>query len=100
MASGKFVALGSVQHLKSKFLDGYTIEVNCCTSASEGEIQGAIATIQNDAVPGSRLLESHGRFLRFGIASASSTGLGTLFQQLQLLKATRSEIDTYSVSQW
>lgn len=100
MTNGKFAALGSVQHLKSKFVDGYSIEVNCHTHASAEIVETVTATVLDQVVPGSVLLESHGRFLRFGVSKMSSQSLGTMFQQMQLLKNANSDVDTYSVSQW
>lgn len=98
MVSGKFLCLGSVQHLKSKYLDGYTIDVHCASGTTESEVQQVVATILTDTLPGSTLAERHGRFMRFNVASVTSLGLGTTFRKLQELKECTS-ISNYSCSQ-
>lgn len=99
LARGKFASLGSVQHLKSKFLDGYFIEISCHDSLSDEIINEVANEIQHVLIPGSRVVESHGRFLRFTISRSASVPLGMIFQQLQVLKTERHVVDRYSVSQ-
>lgn len=42
MGNGRLLCLGSVQKLKSKYLDGYTVDVFCQTSASTDEIEAVV----------------------------------------------------------
>jgi ATP-binding cassette subfamily A (ABC1) protein 3 len=98
MVSGKFLCLGSVQHLKSKYLDGYTIDVHCASGTGESEVKEVVTTILTDTLPGSTLAERHGRFMRFNVASVSSLGLGTTFRRLQQL-TEGSSVSNYSFSQ-
>lgn len=95
---GKLLCLGSVQHLKSKYLNGYTIDVYC---GNESAVDALVNEILNSTLPGSTLVERHGRFLRFDLSSLdSSGGLGTLFRQLQSLKENGLFcLENYSISQ-
>ena len=98
MVRGKFLCLGSVQHLKSKYLDGYTVDVHCESGTGDSEVQEVVATILTDTLPGSKLAERHGRFMRFDVSSVSSVGLGAIFRKLQELKECTS-VSNYSFSQ-
>jgi len=99
MVKGKFMCLGSVQHLKSKYMDGYSIDVFCRGGASFK----AVDRLENEvlwALPGCRLSERHGRFLRFEVSNVSSLGLGTCFRRLQELRSDPElHVENYSVSQ-
>jgi len=100
MAHGEFVALGSVQHLKTKYLDGYNIALNCKYDTPGHLIDGVISDITNQIVPGSRLQERHGRFLTFDVPRMSDVGLGTCFRRLQNLKESESSpVENYSLTQ-
>jgi ATP-binding cassette subfamily A (ABC1) protein 3 len=100
MAHGQFIALGSIQHLKSKYLDGYSIDMSASPGTSEDEIDTVISEIVNKVLPGSHLNERHGRFLTFDMPRMSDLGLGTCFKRLQELKeSARSPIESYSLSQ-
>lgn len=95
MVKGQYLCLGSVQHLKSKYLDGYTIFVQCAGGTPDAEVDDVVATILSETLPGSTLAERHGRFLRF---DTSSVGLGATFRRLRELKESTSVAD-YSISQ-
>jgi hypothetical protein len=100
MAHGQFVALGTVQHLKTKYLDGYNIDMNCVANTPDSIIDGIIADISNDAIPGSKLTERHGRFLTFDVPRMSDVGLGVCFQKLQEMKEDPNcPVENYSLSQ-
>ena len=100
MANGRLLCLGSVQALKSKFLDGYTVDVFCQCEASVEEIDAVTDRILSDVLVGSRLLERHGRFLRFDVPSLSSTGLGSTFRHMQVMKGSgECKIENYSIQQ-
>ena len=98
MVKGQFLCLGSVQHLKSKYLDGYTIDVHCEGGTPDADVQEVVSLILTETLPGSTLAEQHGRFLRFNVSSVSSLGLGTTFRKLQELKESTS-VSNYSISQ-
>jgi ABC-type multidrug transport system ATPase subunit len=100
MAMGKIVAIGSVQHLKSKYLDGYTIDINCRSGTPEHIVDAVVSDVLEGAVPGSKLAERHGRFLRFDVSRVSALGLGTTFHRLQELKKSGLAVENYSISQW
>jgi len=101
MVKGVMLCLGSVQHLKTKFLDGYTIDVQCDSHASDSQVDVTVATILQDALPGAQLSERHGRFLRFDLPSLScSLGLASTFRRLQELKNSDTAfLENYSISQ-
>ena len=100
MAKGQLLCLGSVQHLKTKYLDGYTIDVFCSVNSSNTEVDKVVDDVVQYALPGSSLAERHGRFLRFDFPNASSVGLGTTFRNLESLKQTPgSALESYSIAQ-
>ena len=55
MAKGRLVALGPVQHLKTKYLDGYIIDLNCHSNTPEHVIDAVVADVLKTVVPGSKL---------------------------------------------
>jgi hypothetical protein len=99
MAKGRLIAIGSVQHLKTKYLDGYTIDISCRSNAPDYMVGATIADVLETVVPGSRLSEHHGRFLKFDVPRVSTLGLGTTFKRLQELKASGDCVENYSISQ-
>ena len=100
MAQGQFVALGTVQYLKTKYLDGYNIEICCRSDATEEAIDTVVSNILQDIVPGSLVTERYGRFIKFELSKASSIGLGSTFHKLQTLKKSDHAVENYSLSQW
>jgi ABC-type multidrug transport system ATPase subunit len=100
MAHGRFVALGTVQHLKSKFLDGYTVEINCKPNTSELVVDQLVSELLTKTLPGSTVAERHGRFVTLDVPRISSIGLGVCFKRLQALKdRIDSTVENYSMSQ-
>jgi hypothetical protein len=103
MARGELVAIGSIQHLKTKFLDGYTVDVVCQAGVPDDVIDTVVSDIVQSVLPGSMLSERFGQFLKFEVSKASTLGLGTMFRRLQELKHDSlgdRRIDNYSISQW
>ncbi|XP_066192370.1 phospholipid-transporting ATPase ABCA7 [Sylvia atricapilla] len=92
MVNGRFRCLGSVQHLKNRFGDGYTVVVR-----AGGPGPAAIQTLLQQHFPGIVLREQHGGLLQYHLP-ASVTSLATVFS---LLAANRGpcHIEDYSVSQ-
>ncbi|NWY44969.1 ABCA1 protein, partial [Sylvia atricapilla] len=92
MVNGRFRCLGSVQHLKNRFGDGYTVVVR-----AGGPGPAAVQTLLQQHFPGIVLREQHGGLLQYHLP-ASVTSLATVFS---LLAANRGpcHIEDYSVSQ-
>jgi hypothetical protein len=81
-------------------LDGYTIDLFCSASSSESQVDEIVKQVLENALPGSRLVERHGRFLRIDIRSLSSLGLGTTFRRFESLKDNPDlQVENYSISQ-
>jgi ATP-binding cassette subfamily A (ABC1) protein 3 len=100
MGNGELLCLGSVQHLKSKYLDGYTIDMFCGSTSSETDRDALVSELLENSLPGSLLAERHGRFLRFDVPTLPSLGLGYTFRRLQALKGSCSfPLENYSISQ-
>ncbi|NWI00272.1 ABCA1 protein, partial [Tichodroma muraria] len=92
MVNGRFRCLGSVQHLKNRFGDGYTVVVR-----AGGPGPTAVQTLLQQHFPGIVLREQHGGLLQYHLP-ARVTSLATVFS---LLAAHRGpcHIEDYSVSQ-
>jgi len=100
MVKGQMLCLGSVQHVKSKYLDGYTIDVHCIPGTLDAVVDGLVQEILHTCLPESILAERHGRFLRFEVSSLGRLGLGATFQRLQELKEQDQWcVENYSISQ-
>jgi len=114
IVNGQMTALGSVQHLKSKILDGYIIDIQCASDAPLESLNMVKAHVKN-AIERCELDEQHGRFLRFSVkrrttltrteSSESSTAfnsysLSKIFKTLLEAKANPAlKIQDYLVSQ-
>jgi len=113
MKSGSMRCLGSVQHLKNKFMlkSNYTVDVMCESHVKSDVMDRLQHEILNVAFEGSEVTERHGSFLRFDAASGRSIeekgdasiprlDLGNLFMRMQNLKEdARFQIEDYSISQ-
>uniref|UniRef100_A0A670ZVG2 P-type phospholipid transporter n=1 Tax=Pseudonaja textilis TaxID=8673 RepID=A0A670ZVG2_PSETE len=94
MVNGRFRCLGSVQHLKNRFGDGYTIIVRIAGANPD------LAPVENFfklAFPGSVLKEKHHNMLQYQLPSSPSS-LARIFSILSQNKK-RLHIEDYSVSQ-
>ncbi|XP_042335728.1 phospholipid-transporting ATPase ABCA1-like [Sceloporus undulatus] len=94
MVNGRFQCLGSVQHLKNKFGDGYTIILRISgTNPDTGPVEKFI----QDSFPGIVLKEKHYCTLQYQLPSCNCS-LAKIFGTLS---AHRSDyhIEDYSVSQ-
>ena len=94
MVNGRFRCLGSVQHLKNRFGDGYTIVLR--VGGPEPDLGPVLAFI-NAEFPGSLLKEKHRNMLQYQLPSALSS-LTWIFSTLAKHKQ-RLCIEDYSVSQ-
>ncbi|XP_064252178.1 phospholipid-transporting ATPase ABCA7 isoform X1 [Passer domesticus] len=92
MVNGRFRCLGSVQHLKNRFGDGYTVVVRV-----GGPGPAAVQALLQQRFPGIVLREQHGGLLQYHLP-ARATSLAAVFS---LLAAHRGpcHIEDYSVSQ-
>uniref|UniRef100_A0A8D1WD46 P-type phospholipid transporter n=1 Tax=Sus scrofa TaxID=9823 RepID=A0A8D1WD46_PIG len=94
MVNGRFRCLGSVQHLKNRFGDGYTIVVRI--AGSNPDLQ-PVQEFFGHAFPGSVLKEKHRNMLQYQLPSSLSS-LARIFSVLSQSKK-RLHIEDYSVSQ-
>ncbi|NWR89634.1 ABCA1 protein, partial [Furnarius figulus] len=92
MVNGRFRCLGSVQHLKNRFGDGYTVVVRAGGPGPE-----AVQTLLQQHFPSIVLRERHGGLLQYHLP-ARAASLADVFS---LLAAHRGpcHIEDYSVSQ-
>jgi len=97
MVSGKMRCLGSPQHLKSRFLDGYNIDVHCDYGCSEVEIDCVERYIVKAFA--AKVEERFSRFLRFSVDKLAE-GLGGAFMKLEeSKKGDDLKILDYAVTQ-
>ncbi|NXN62658.1 ABCA1 protein, partial [Rynchops niger] len=92
MVNGRFRCLGSVQHLKNRFGDGYTVVVRVGGPGPE-----LVESLMLRRFPGIVLKERHGGLLQFQLPSRA----GSLASVFSVLAAHRGpcHIEDYSVSQ-
>uniref|UniRef100_A0A8C2TQN9 P-type phospholipid transporter n=1 Tax=Coturnix japonica TaxID=93934 RepID=A0A8C2TQN9_COTJA len=94
MVNGRFRCLGSVQHLKNRFGDGYTIVVRIAGGNPDLK---PVEEFFGHAFPGSVLKEKHRNMLQYQLPSSQSS-LARIFSVLSQNKK-RLHIEDYSVSQ-
>uniref|UniRef100_A0A4W5PCN1 ATP-binding cassette sub-family A member 2 n=1 Tax=Hucho hucho TaxID=62062 RepID=A0A4W5PCN1_9TELE len=93
MVNGRFKCLGSIQHLKNRFGDGYMITVRTKTSSSVKEV----VKFFNRNFPEAVLKESHHTKVQFQLKS-ERISLAQVFSKMEQVVEVL-EIDDYSVSQ-
>ncbi|CDQ93892.1 unnamed protein product, partial [Oncorhynchus mykiss] len=96
MVNGTFQCLGTIQHLKYKFGDGYvvTMKIQASTPGCPPDLNPAEAFMET-TFPGCVQREKHYNTLQYEIASSS---LARIFQ-LVLANKDRLNIEDYTVSQ-
>nr|XP_046261580.1 phospholipid-transporting ATPase ABCA1b [Scatophagus argus]XP_046261583.1 phospholipid-transporting ATPase ABCA1b [Scatophagus argus] len=94
MVNGRFRCLGSVQHLKNRFGDGYTIILR--VTGPDPDLLPVMKFIESE-LSGSTLKEKHRNMLQYQLPS-SLTSLSHIFSILAKNKETL-KIEDYSVSQ-
>ncbi|XP_059201726.1 phospholipid-transporting ATPase ABCA1-like isoform X2 [Centropristis striata] len=94
MVNGRFRCLGSVQHLKNRFGDGYTIILR--VAGPDADLQPVMKFIESE-LSGSTLKEKHRNMLQYQLPS-SLTSLTHIFNILSTNKDTL-RIEDYSVTQ-
>uniref|UniRef100_A0A3B3ZLR6 ABC transporter domain-containing protein n=1 Tax=Periophthalmus magnuspinnatus TaxID=409849 RepID=A0A3B3ZLR6_9GOBI len=96
MVNGSFKCLGTIQHLKYKFGDGYvvTLKIRAARSGRAPDLNPAEAFMET-SFPGSIQREKHYNTLQYQISSSS---LARIFQTV-LSNKDKLHIEDYSVSQ-
>ncbi|KAM8909147.1 phospholipid-transporting ATPase ABCA1-like isoform 2-T2 [Spinachia spinachia] len=94
MVNGRFRCLGSVQHLKNRFGDGYTIILR--VGGPDSDLQPVMKFIESE-LSGSTLKEKHRNMLQYQLPS-SLTSLTHIFSILAKNKELL-RIEDYSVTQ-
>ncbi|XP_063074491.1 phospholipid-transporting ATPase ABCA1a isoform X2 [Engraulis encrasicolus] len=94
MVNGRFRCLGSVQHLKNRFGDGYTIILR--VQGPDPDLSRVMEFIERE-LPGSTLKEKHRNMLQYQLPS-SHTSLARIFSLLSNHKELL-RIEDYSVTQ-
>ncbi|XP_057192343.1 phospholipid-transporting ATPase ABCA1 isoform X2 [Triplophysa rosa] len=94
MVNGQFKCLGSIQHLKSRFGDGYTVIVRVCADQTD---LGVVETFMRDTFARSVLKEKHHNTLQYQIPQGEGA-LAHIFSQLNIHQHTLG-VEDYSVSQ-
>lgn len=99
MVNGEFRCLGSTQHLKDKFGQGYTLLARIAfTESGEAPNLQPFMTFVEQKFPGSELKDMHQGMVTYHIARNSHLTLGGIFGILEGAKA-QFHIEDYSVSQ-
>ncbi|XP_041357912.1 phospholipid-transporting ATPase ABCA1-like isoform X2 [Gigantopelta aegis] len=94
MVNGQFKCLGSIQHLKNRFGNGYTIILRVSGSVPDTEpVKRFIVEMFPDAV----LKEEHNNMMQFQLGMAHLS-LAKLFAQMEAAKK-RLHVEDYSVCQ-
>ncbi len=105
MLRGKLVCLGSLQHLKTKYGNGYHLHLKL--PAREDADPSGVARYLMGRFPGTELLEQHGCLLKFRLlngpsraaaAAAAAAPLSVVFRELEQIKASYG-VQEYGVSQ-
>lgn len=97
MVNGEFVCLGSPQHLKNKFGQGYTLIVQLKTSDNVTEQAHALKNYILQTFPESKLFDDHQGYVHFQITD-TGVPLGKVFGTMEKAKA-EFNIEDYSVHQ-
>ncbi|NXX79042.1 ABCA1 protein, partial [Urocolius indicus] len=92
MVNGRFRCLGSVQHLKNRFGDGYTVMVRVGSPGPE-----LVESLMQRHFPGIVLKERHGGLLQYQLPSRAAS-LANVFSVLAAHRGP-CHIEDYSVSQ-
>jgi len=98
MVNGQFKCLGSPQHLKSKFGDGYTLIAKVMSDASGHVDVAPLRHHIEQLFPGSALKDAHHGLVQYHIPRSPSVSLPTLFSTMEEIRGQFS-VDDYSISQ-
>jgi ATP-binding cassette subfamily A (ABC1) protein 3 len=103
MVNGELKCLGSLQHLKSKYGDGYTLlaKISLINNNQEDQTQkinGFIEFILNNFSGNSKLKENRDGFINIHISDNSTLALSNIFSLIESIKSKYS-IEYYVVTQ-
>lgn len=93
MVNGRFRCLGSIQHLKNRFGDGYTVIIRVSGDVPDMD---PVMDFFNSEFPNSVLKEKHHNMLQYQLGSEIK--LSVLFGQIEAVRE-KLKIEDYSVSQ-
>lgn len=96
MVNGKFVCLGSPQHLKNKFGQGYTLIIRT-TTVGESESSDPVKNYIKQTFPDAEMFDDHQGYLHFQIPDANIP-LAKVFGAMEDIKG-QFNIEDYSVNQ-
>ncbi|KAL1392905.1 hypothetical protein pipiens_012130 [Culex pipiens pipiens] len=99
MVNGEFKCLGSTQHLKNKYTEGFflTIKLKKCDSASERSKTNLVMEFVEESFDGARLREHYQDYLTYHITK-TSLKWSAMFGLMEQAKA-RFEIEDYALGQ-
>ncbi|KAL4225817.1 hypothetical protein ACF0H5_013807 [Mactra antiquata] len=99
MVNGKFVCLGSPQHLKNKFGHGYTLFCRMGVDDKTGFVSGTLALMEfvKNKFQGTEVFDNNQGYIHFRIPDESAK-LGEIFDVMEKAK-TEYYVDDYSVHQ-
>ena len=106
MVNGRFQCLGSTQHLKAKFGEGYSLIVKLRVSRVTDEASAASLEAKTRALtehikstfPGSELKDQHHGLIHYHIARTPGLRWARLFGAVELSRS-QYDIEDYSLSQ-
>lgn len=94
MVNGKFKCLGSTQHLKSKFGEGYTVSLKVSgDKAAMDDVQKKIVSIFGESAS---LKETHLNQIEYQIGA--NFPISKIFKELEIMKKSK-KLEDYSVTQ-
>ena len=96
MVNGQLKCLGSPQHLKSKYGDGYTLIAKVGSHASG--LVGPLCQHVDHVFPGSEVKDVHHGLVQYHIARSPSVSFAALFSAMEEMRDQLS-VEDYSVSQ-
>ena len=96
MVNGEFKCLGSLQHLKSKFGNGYKLAIRLHDDSQENKEK--LFKFMKDNFPESKILETHRNLFEYILPFNKSTILSQIFGKIEKNRTILS-IKDYSVSQ-
>jgi len=101
MVNGRFQCLGSNQHLKAKFGDGYSLIIKLRLSGDEQSMEAktrALMQFVSSTFPTSQLKDQHEGLVQYHIGRAPGLTWARLFGTVERVRS-KYDIEDYSVSQ-
>lgn len=98
MVNGQFKCLGSTQHLKNKFAEGYTLSIKLRKMEDQQYETGSVEELIQEHFPGAELREKHQELLNYHITN-KSIPWSQMFGILETAKRANLNIEDYSLGQ-